>query len=399
MGERTRSWSWAADPWAPAPHMLWRAAARPSTLLERSSRSARRRAARTPTADCSCPSDVEPLAVAGRARQGSPLDASTAPAPSTSRRGRARTWCAGCGCSAPPRRRRGHSAAAPVLRALHVASAASTTSWRATTASAGCSTTTASSRSTRSPRRWRRPRRRPRSPRHRRARRRALPRARCAGAFPGMRGAVAGAHLLPGGRPPRPDAVHARDRRARGGRRRRRAHAAPRRIALEPDAGRRARRHDARRHRRRPGRARRRRLDAVPHARARPAPADRAGQGLQRRRRRGRRTSPSCRCTWATRTACSRRSATRLRLGSTLGARRLGHDGPPQARRAAARTPASASWACLPTARCGRSGAGRGRSRPTACPSSAACRAASASSSPPGTACSGCRSARSPASS
>ena len=55
-------------------------------------------------------------------------------------------------------------------------------------------------------------------------------------------------------------------------------------LTLEAGARRRARGDDARRRRRRPGRAGGRRLDAAAHPRARPAPADRAGQGLQRGR-------------------------------------------------------------------------------------------------------------------
>ena len=63
-----------------------------------------------------------------------------------------------------------------------------------------------------------------------------------------------------------------------------------------------------------------------------------------------------------------------LRLGSTLELSGWDMSDPPQARRRSARAAAARDRACRRTGRCGRSGAGRGRSRPTACRSSGACR-------------------------
>ena len=108
--------------------------------------------------------------------------------------------------------------------------------------------------------------------------------------------------LLPGGRSPRPDALHAGGRRAgRAGR----SDDRERRRGPGPGAGgeRGARRDHTRRVRRRPGRAGRGRLDPTPDAQPRAAPADRARQGLQRRRGPACRTSRICRCTSATPTS------------------------------------------------------------------------------------------------
>ena len=82
-------------------------------------------------------------------------------------------------------------------------------------------------------------------------------------------------------------------------------------LAARAGARRRARRHHARRVRGRPGGAGGRRLDAAAHPRARPAAARSSRPRATASTWSGRRTSPSCRCTWATPTSSSRRSATR----------------------------------------------------------------------------------------
>ena len=81
---------------------------------------------------------------------------------------------------------------------------------------------------------------------------------------------------------------------------------------------RRARDHDARRGRGRAGRAGRRRLDAAADPRDSACVCRSSRQRATASTWTGPTASPSCRSTWATPTSSSRRSATSLRLGSTL---------------------------------------------------------------------------------
>ena len=86
----------------------------------------------------------------------------------------------------------------------------------------------------------------------------------------------------------------------------------------------------------RPGRAGGRRLDAVPHPRARACGCRSSRPRATASTWSGRRTSPSCRCTWATPTSCSRHWATPAPREHARAVR-LGHAHPPQARGAPAR--------------------------------------------------------------
>ena len=200
--------------------------------------------------------------------------------------------------------------------------------------------------------------------------------------------------LLPRGRPPRPAALHARGRRARRGGRRRggdRAEA----LALEPAPRRRARRHDPRRVRGRPGRAGRRRLDAVPDARARPAAADRAGQGLQRRRRSGRTDFPELPLYLGDAHVVLTPLGDSLRLGSTLEL--SGWDMRIRPKRVAYLSEGGRRAIGLPADGPVRQlWRGPRPVTPTACRSSGECPAATGSSWRPATACSVSPSARSP---
>ena len=134
------------------------------------------------------------------------------------------------------------------------------------------------------------------------------------------------------------------------------------------------------------GRRRRRRLVVAPGPRRRRDAADVAGEGLPRGVRR-RRPAPQRPIFLGESRVVATPLAGRVRLAGTL---EFGAD--PDAvdyRRVDAITRAGASgWTASPARRPAPSGAGRGRSRPTACRWSAARRATSASSSPPATPCS-----------
>ena len=121
---------------------------------------------------------------------------STAPAPSTSRRGRARRSCAGCGCSAPPRRRRGRRRRRRCCARCTWPARASTTSSPPEHGERWLFHHDGISRSTR-PRRWRRPRRRPTAPAASACARRGAPGDEARQLFPGLRGELAGAIFFP----------------------------------------------------------------------------------------------------------------------------------------------------------------------------------------------------------